>query len=67
MRKAELSAQGVTPFESVREYVIGDPQKLVHVESIVPAQANSVVRRKWSDTRPVPWLLVVLDVNDQGL
>lgn len=51
---------GSDTFESVREYVIGDPQKLVHWKA--SARAGKLMVRRMVDTT-MPWLLVVLDVN----
>lgn len=51
---------GGDTFESVREYVIGDPQKLVHWKA--SARAGKLMVRRMVDTT-MPWLLVVLDVN----
>ena len=51
---------GSDTFESVREYVVGDPQKLVHWKA--SARAGKLMVRRMVDTT-MPWLLVVLDVN----
>jgi uncharacterized protein (DUF58 family) len=51
---------GSETFHSLREYVVGDPQKLVHWRS--SAKAGKLMVRRMVDTT-VPWLLVVLDVN----
>lgn len=51
---------GSEVFHSVREYVVGDPQKLVHWKST--ARTGKLMVRRMVDTT-VPWLLVVLDVN----
>ena len=51
---------GSEQFHSLREYVVGDPQKLVHWRS--SARAGKLMVRRMVDTT-VPWLLVVLDVN----
>ncbi|HAN70618.1 MAG TPA: hypothetical protein DCQ36_03385 [Actinobacteria bacterium] len=51
---------GSETFHSLREYVVGDPQKLVHWKS--SARAGKLMVRRMVDTT-VPWLLVVLDVN----
>lgn len=51
---------GSESFESVREYVVGDPQKLVHWKA--SARAGKLMVRRMVDTT-LPWLLVVLDVN----
>jgi len=51
---------GSETFESVREYVVGDPQKLVHWKS--SARAGKLMVRRMVDTTS-PLLLVVLDVN----
>lgn len=51
---------GSEVFHSIREYVVGDPQKLVHWRST--ARTGKLMVRRMVDTT-VPWLLVVLDVN----
>ena len=51
---------GSDTFESVREYVVGDPQKLVHWKA--SARAGKLMVRRMVDTT-MPWMLVVLDVN----
>lgn len=51
---------GCETFHSLREYVVGDPQKLVHWKST--ARTGKVMVRRMVDIT-VPWLLVVLDVN----
>jgi uncharacterized protein (DUF58 family) len=51
---------GSDTFESVREYVVGDPQKLVHWKA--SARAGKLMVRRMVDTT-MPWLLVALDVN----
>ena len=51
---------GSETFHSLREYVVGDPQKLVHWRS--SARTGTLMVRRMVDTT-VPWLLVVLDVN----
>ena len=52
--------EGSDTFESVREYVVGDPQKLVHWKA--SARAGKLMVRRMVDTT-MPWMLVVLDVN----
>ena len=51
---------GSETFHSLREYVPGDPQKLIHWKS--SARAGKLMVRRMVDTT-VPWLLVILDVN----
>lgn len=51
---------GSDTFESVREYVVGDPQKLVHWKA--SARSGKLMMRRMVDTT-MPWMLVVLDVN----
>jgi uncharacterized protein (DUF58 family) len=51
---------GSETFHSVREYVPGDPQKLIHWKST--ARTGKLMVRRMVDTT-VPWLLVILDVN----
>ena len=50
-------------FESLREYVVGDPMKTVHWRS--SARMGKLMVRRMVDTT-VPWLLVVLDVNSRA-
>ena len=54
---------GGDTFESVREYVVGDPQKLVHWKA--SARAGKLMVRRMVDTT-LPWTLVVLDVNTRA-
>lgn len=51
---------GGDTFESIREYVVGDPQKHVHWKA--SARAGKLMVRRMVDTT-LPWMLVVLDVN----
>jgi uncharacterized protein (DUF58 family) len=51
---------GSDSFESLREYVVGDPMKTVHWRS--SARMGTLMVKRMVDTT-VPWLLVVLDVN----
>lgn len=51
---------GSETFHSIREYVVGDPQKLIHWKST--ARTGTLMVRRMVDTT-IPWLLVVLDVN----
>lgn len=51
---------GSDAFESLREYVVGDPQKLVHWKA--SARAGKLMVRRMVDTT-LPSTLVVLDVN----
>lgn len=51
---------GSETFHSLREYVPGDPQKLIHWKST--ARTGKLMVRRMVDTT-VPWLLVILDVN----
>jgi uncharacterized protein (DUF58 family) len=51
---------GSDQFHSLREYVVGDPMKMVHWRS--SARVGKLMVRRMVDTT-VPWLLVVLDVN----
>ncbi len=51
---------GSDSFESLREYVVGDPMKTVHWRS--SARMGKLMVKRMVDTT-VPWLLVVLDVN----
>jgi len=51
---------GGDTFESVREYVVGDPQKLVHWKAT--ARAGKLMVRRMVDTT-TPLTLVVLDIN----
>jgi uncharacterized protein (DUF58 family) len=51
---------GSDQFHSLREYVVGDPMKMVHWRS--SARAGKLMVRRMVDTT-VPWLMVVLDVN----
>ena len=51
---------GSETFHSIREYVVGDPMKLVHWRS--SARTGKLMVRRMVDTT-VPWMLVVLDVN----
>jgi len=51
---------GSETFHSLREYVPGDPQKLIHWK--LSARAGKRMVRRMVDTT-VPWLLVILDVN----
>lgn len=51
---------GSETFHSLRGYVPGDPQKLIHWKS--SARAGKLMVRRMVDTT-VPWLLVILDVN----
>jgi len=51
---------GSDHFHSLREYVVGDPMKMVHWKS--SARVGKLMVRRMVDTT-VPWLLVVLDVN----
>lgn len=51
---------GSATFHSLREYVPGDSQKLVHWK--VSARTGRLMVRRMVDTT-VPWLLVILDVN----
>ena len=54
---------GSDHFHSLREYVVGDPLKMVHWRSSA-RQGKLMVRRMVETT--VPWLLLVLDVNDRA-
>ncbi len=54
---------GSETFQSLREYVVGDPMKLVHWRS--SARTGTMMVRRMVDTT-VPWLLVVLDVNTRA-
>lgn len=54
------NAMGSEVFHSIREYVVGDPMKMVHWRST--ARAGKLMVRRMVDTT-MPWLLVVLDVN----
>ena len=54
---------GSDQFHSLREYVVGDPMKLVHWRS--SAKAGRLMVRTLVDTT-VPWLMVVLDVNERA-
>ncbi len=54
---------GSETFHSLREYVPGDPQKLIHWKS--SARAGKLMVRRMVDTT-VPWLLVILDVNSRA-
>ena len=58
--ESETERAGSDTFESVREYVVGDPQKLVHWKA--SARAGKLMVRRMVDTT-MPWMLVVLDVN----
>jgi uncharacterized protein (DUF58 family) len=51
---------GSEVFHSLREYVIGDPQKMIHWRS--SAKAGTLMVRRMVDTT-VPWIMVVLDTN----
>lgn len=51
---------GSDSFESLREYVVGDPMKTIHWRS--SARMGTLMVKRMVDTT-VPWLLVVLDVN----
>ena len=51
---------GSDVFESLREYVVGDPMKTIHWRS--SARAGKLMVKRLVDTT-IPWLLVVLDVN----
>ncbi len=54
---------GSDQFHSLREYVVGDPIKMVHWRSSA-RQGKLMVRRMVETT--VPWMLLVLDVNDRA-
>lgn len=54
---------GSDQFHSLREYVVGDPLKTVHWRSSA-RQGKLMVRRMVETT--VPWMLLVLDVNDRA-
>ncbi len=51
---------GSETFHSLREYVPGDPQKLIHWKS--SARVGKFMVQRMVDTT-VPWLLVILNVN----
>jgi uncharacterized protein (DUF58 family) len=51
---------GSDQFHSLREYVVGDPMKMVHWRT--SARVGKLMVRRMVDTT-VPWLLIVLDVN----
>lgn len=51
---------GSESFHSVREYVVGDPMKLVHWKA--SARTGTLMVRRMVDTT-TPWLVVILDVN----
>lgn len=51
---------GSETFQSLREYVVGDPMKTIHWRS--SARAGKLMVKRMVDTT-MPWLLVVLDVN----
>lgn len=51
---------GAETFQSLREYVVGDPMRSIHWRS--SARAGTLMVKRMVDTT-VPWLLVVLDVS----
>ena len=51
---------GTETFQSLREYVVGDPMKTIHWRS--SARTGTLMVKRMVDTT-IPWLLVVLDVN----
>lgn len=51
---------GSETFHSLREYVPGDPQKLIHWRS--SARTGKLMVRRMVDST-VPWMVVILDVN----
>ena len=51
---------GGSQFHSIREYVVGDPRKLVHWRS--SARTGTLMVRRMVDTT-MPWLVVALDVD----
>jgi uncharacterized protein (DUF58 family) len=55
--------EGSDQFHSLREYVVGDPMKMIHWRS--SARAGKLMVRRMVDTT-IPWLLLVLDVNDRA-
>jgi uncharacterized protein (DUF58 family) len=55
--------EGSDQFHSLREYVVGDPMKMIHWPS--SAHAGKLMVRRMVDTT-IPWLLLVLDVNDRA-
>ncbi len=52
--------EGSDQFHSLREYVVGDPMKLVHWPT--SARVGTLMVRRMVETT-IPWLLLVLDVN----
>lgn len=54
---------GSDQFHSLREYVVGDPMKLVHWPTT--ARVGKLMVRRTVETT-VPWLLLVLDVNERA-
>lgn len=55
--------EGSDQFHSLREYVVGDPIKLVHWPT--SAKVGTLMVRRTVETT-VPWLLLVLDVNERA-
>ena len=60
---AESRIRGADAFESLREYVTGDPLKLIHWKA--SARAGELMVKRTVDTH-VPRLLVVLDVDERS-
>lgn len=60
---AESSMRGADAFESLREYVTGDPLKLIHWKA--SARAGELMVRRTVDTH-VPRVLVILDVDERS-
>ena len=61
--EAESRMRGADAFESLREYVTGDPLKLIHWKA--SARAGELMVRRTVDTH-VPRLLVILDVDERS-
>lgn len=61
--ETESNTRGPDAFESLREYVTGDPLKLVHWKA--SARAGELMVRRTVDTH-VPRLMVILDVEERS-